>query len=284
MDRIVIPFENKSLVNITGIVELSFMFFIFVIMTAGAGTLVEDMTGSTLVRIVFSFIFCALVTFVSLKGISSAVKIFGLAVPTIVIVAIILSVAIIFKSGNIEISTTDTAENPLIKNPAISMLNFVSYNFFCAIGTFAAIGQYVTSKRKAIIGSLFGGILLTAIALLIILAIFAKPGAEHSELPLLNLAGGIHISVKYIVAITLLVAMFGASLSVFVPIPLYLQNRKNCSKHSTFYTSLLSLAAALLSLFGFSNLIAVIYPIYGYLAFAAIIGLIINYIKNIKKQ
>ena len=78
--------------------------------------------------------------------------------------------------------------------------------------------------------------------------------------------------------------MFGASLSVFVPIPLYLQNRKNCSKHSTFYTSLLSLAAALLSLFGFSNLIAVIYPIYGYLAFAAIIGLIINYIKNIKKQ
>ena len=50
------------------------------------------------------------------------------------------------------------------------------------------------------------------------------------------------------------------------------------------FTVLPVAAAMLLSLFGFSDLISIIYPIYGYLAFAAMIGLTVNYIKAIKSK
>lgn len=285
MDRLVIPFESKFLVNITGAIELSFMFFIYVIMTAGAGTLIEDMTGSTFLRVVFSIVFCAAVTVISLKGIGGAIKVFNLVVPIMVIVAIIVAIGITARNGLPQMyHQPHSVENPLVVNPVISMLTFVSYNFFCAIGTFAEVGKHATSKRRIAIGSLLGGVLLTAVAFLIVFAILAVPGSENAELPLLSLAGSLHVSVKIIVAITLLIAMFGASLSVFVPIPAYMDKWKFYRKHNPLYTVLLSVAAMLLSLFGFSDLISIIYPIYGYLAFAAIMGLMANYIKTVKTK
>lgn len=285
MDRIVIPFNSKLLVNIAGGIELSFMFCIYVIMTAGAGTLIENLSGSTGLRVLCSCVFCAAVTAVALKGIGRAVKIFGLVVPIMVTVAVIISVGITAKNGLPELHIEpQTTGNPLISNPIVSMLTFVSYNFFCAIGSLASVGKYAASAKRAAAGSLLGGLLLTAVAFFIVLAILAVPGSENAELPLLSLAGSIHISTKYIVAVTLLIAMFGASLSVFVPIPEYLNKFRFTFRHNKLCTALLSLAALLLSLFGFSDLIGVIYPIYGYIAFAAIAGLTVNYFKAVKHK
>ena len=284
MDRIVIPFDSKFFIRLTGAVELSFLFCIYVIMLAGAGTLIENITGSFIVRVVFSAVFCAGVVAVSLKGIGSAVKTFDLLVPVMVIVAIIIGVAVTAKNGFPSlIIPTPKAQNPLLSNPVLSMLTFVSYNFFCAVGTFAFLGKNGVSGKRTALGSILGGVVLTAVGLVIIVAILAVPGSENAELPLLYLAGSINTPLKYIVAITLLIAMFGASISVFVPIPNYLTNFKRIAKGSTLFSILISVAALALSFIGFSDLISVIYPIYGYISFAAMVGITANFIKTTEK-
>lgn len=285
MDRIVIPFDSKILIRLTGLVELSFMFCIYVIMLAGAGTLIENLSGSLIVRIVFSALFCFGVVTVSLKGIGSAVRIFDLLVPVMVAVTIIISIAVTAKNGfpSLDIPTPKPS-NPLISNPILSMLTFVSYNFFCAVGTFAFLGKNGISGKRTALGSLLGGIVLTAVGLMIIIAILAVPGTENAELPLLSLAGSINLIMKYIVAFTLLIAMFGASVSVYVPIPEYLGNLKPISSKSKLISVVISIAALFLSFIGFSDLIGVIYPIYGYISFVAMVGIAINFFKTIKTK
>ncbi len=280
MDKIAIPSNNPFLIRLTGAVELSFMFCIYVIMLAGAGTLIEDLSGSRMLRVILSSLFCLGVIVVSFKGIGGAVRVFDLLVPVMVFVAIVISIAITaangFPSLNIPLPK---ATNPLISNPILSMLTFVSYNFFCAIGTFAFLGKNGISGKRTILGSFLGAMLLTLVSLLIIVAILAVPGSENAELPLLYLAGSISTFLKYIVAITLLIAMFGASVSVFVPIPEYLANVRPLKKKAKLISAISSIAALLLSFLGFSDLISIVYPIYGYIAFVALIGIIINFIN-----
>ncbi|MBE6798359.1 MAG: hypothetical protein E7525_01055 [Ruminococcaceae bacterium] len=284
MDRIIIPFDSKFLIRLTGGIELSFMFCIYVIMLAGAGTLIENMTGSFILRVICSCAFCFGVVSVSLKGIGSAVKTFDLLVPIMVVVAIIIGIAVTVKNGFPSLNIpTPKAQNPLLSNPILSMLTFVSYNFFCTVGTFAFLGKNGISGKRTALGSILGGIVLTLVGLMIIVAILAVPGSENAELPLLYLAGSINTPLKYIVAITLLIAMFGASVSVYVPIPEYLANFKHIADKSTLISILISLAALGLSFIGFSDLISVIYPIYGYISFAAMIGITANFIKALKK-
>lgn len=284
MDRIVIPFDSPFLIRLTGFVELSFLFGTFVIMLSGAGTLIENMTGSFILRIICSVVFCVGVVAISLKGIGSAVKTFDLLVPVMVLVAIIIGVAVTSKNGFPDLSIpTPSAQNPLISNPIVSTLTFVSYNFFCAIGTFAFLGKNGISGKRSALGSILGGIVLTVVGFAILVAILAVPGSENAELPLLYLAGSINTPLKYIVAVTLLIAMFGASVSVYVPIPHYFESFKSIKTKSTIISILLSVAALGLSFIGFSDLISVIYPIYGYIAFVAMIGITANFIKAIKK-
>lgn len=284
MDEIVIPINSPLLIRLTGFVELSFLFCIYVIMLSGAGTLIENMTGNFLLRIIFSAAFCIGVVAISLKGIGSAVKTFDLLVPVMVLVAIIIGITVTVTNGfpNLSIPMPST-QNPLISNPIVSTLTFVSYNFFCAIGTFAFLGKNGISGKRSALGSILGGIVLTVVGFAILVAILAVPGSENAELPLLYLAGSINTPLKFIVAITLLIAMFGASISVYVPIPHYFQGFKAIGSKSTVVSTLLSVAALGLSFIGFSDLISVIYPIYGYIAFIAMIGITANFIKTIKK-
>ena len=282
MDRIVIPLNSPLLIRLTGIIQLSFMFCIYVIMLAGAGTLIYDLTGSLTVRIVFSALVCTGVMAVSLKGIGSAVRVFDLLVPIMVLTAIIIAIAVTAKNGfpslNIQ---APMPQNPLISNPILSMLTFISYNFFCAVGTFAFLGKNGVTGKHTALGAVLGSILLTVVALMILIAILAVNGSEHAELPLLYLAGSINTPLKYIVAFTLLVAMFGAAVSVYVPIPEYLANLKSLASKAKPVSVLISVAALLLSFLGFSDLISVIYPIYGYIAFVAMVGITINFVRSI---
>lgn len=282
MDRIVIPFKSKTVTMLTGIIELSLMFFIYVIMVAGVGTLSKNLSGSRTIGICSAFIFCSAVTAVSLKGIGEALKIFGIAVPITVTVALMTAVGATVQYGLPTLHfEAEALGNPLISNPIASMLSFVSYNFFCAVGTVASVGKSIDSKKQTALGAFAGGILLTTVALLIILATRTVDGAHYNELPLLSIAGSMAVSVKYTVAIALIIAMFGASLSVFVPIPDYIGKFRFCRRYTALCSALLSLLAAVLSIFGFSNLIGVIYPIYGYIAILAMAGIIVNYLKAI---
>ena len=128
---------------------------------------------------------------------------------------------------------------------------------------------------------------MLVIAFGILAAIFASPYVADAELPMLELAYGVSLSVGIVYALLMLFAMFGTSLSSFVAVLEY-----GCGKSKFFLNKKLAVVAVLgvfawlLSLFGFGELIGVIYPVCGYLGFLAIFGLLVHIIahfRSIKK-
>lgn len=281
MDRVVMPVELPWLRTAIGAVQITFMFGIYTVMASGAGTLIENMTGSHTARIVGSAVFCALVTTVSFGGVEAVVKTFGRVVPVLVTLTIVTALIVILKNGigRIEVSPK-AASNPLLGSWGIAAANFTSYNFFCAIGALAPLGLANESKKPAIRGVIAGGAILFIIGLCLVFAMHSGSAATETELPILTLAEMVHPVFSWICAIFLLGAMFGAAMSVFTPVPRYFCRFACIEKHKMAFSSLLGVAAWAASQLGFGSLIGVLYPIYGYIAFAVIALLIINFIRR----
>ncbi len=277
MEKVIVPCNIKWLEKVASFLELSFLFCIYIIMIAGAGSLIFQITGNLTLKIVTCFLFGALITFISLKGLGSAVRFFDIVVPILIFITVTVVIIVLSKNdfSNIEF-TSHRAKNVLIDNWLVSSLNFVSYNYFCIIAITASLGKHAKSTTSSLLGSLVACVLITTVAILILLALFAVPTATKTELPLLSLADNIGTLSEIAVTVALLFAMFGAAISVYVPVPEHFEKYGWFAKHKVLYTCLISIVAILLSLFEFSQLISIIYPVFGYISIFAIIGLFIN--------
>ena len=81
-------------------------------------------------------------------------------------------------------------------------------------------------------------------------------------------------------AVVLLAAMFGAALGCQVALMTFLEEKFAAVRaHRVLWTAGLMAAALLGSLVGFSDLIGVIYPIFGYLSIPLLILLVRNWLK-----
>ena len=247
--------------------------------------MIESQTGSHLARILGSAVFCAIVTVISLGGVEAVVKTFGRVVPVLVTLTIVTALIVIGKNGIARIEVTaDAASNPLLGNWGIAAANFTSYNFFCAIGALAPLGLANSSRKPAVKGVLSGGLFLFIIGLCLVLAMHSGKAAADTQLPILTLAGMVHPLLAWICALFLLCAMLGAAMSVFTPVPRYFSRFECIRKHKTLFSAVLGLAAWAGSQLGFGSLISVLYPVYGYIAFAVIAMLLIHFVKNISRR
>lgn len=284
-EKIIVPFNIKWLEKAAYFFEISFLFFIYVIMISGAGSLIHQVTNNYFLRLVTTIFFSLFVTLFTLKGLGSAVKLFDIIAPLLIVVTIVVVTVVLVKNKSFGFYfPTVENENPLLNNWIFSCLTFVAYNVFCIIPILASLGGYVKSSKSALLGSAISSICILIVALFILMAICAVPNTATAELPLLALADELGIIGKMVVTVILLFSMFGAAISVYVPVPEFLKNFKIFNKHKILFTSLISVVAVILSSVNFSKLISVIYPIYGYISLLAIIGLIINTVLLHKKK
>ena len=80
-------------------------------------------------------------------------------------------------------------------------------------------------------------------------------------------------------------AILGSSLSCTVSMGIYLEQKNEFFKKHRVAVILIILALAFGgSLFGFSNLIATVFPIFGYIGFAAIILLAVHFFRAYRKK
>lgn len=283
MAEVVFWKDVPALRRVLGVIEVSFLFGIYIVMVAGAGSLAEQLSGAAWAKPVFSAIFCAALTAVSLKGVGGLVGIFSKVMPVLTFLAIAISLAAVFRSG--ELSFTESVnENPLLINWPVAAAVYLSYNFLCAIGVIAPMGRMMKNTRGIVVGSAMGCAVLCAISAAIILAVATMPEAASAELPMIAISAAVHPALEYVYAILLFCAMFGASMSVFVPIPDFFARFKPVEKHKLLFACGVSLAAWLGSNLGFSTLIGTVYPIYGYIGAAVLLLLVIHFFKIIKKK
>ena len=267
LDKLIIRWDNKAVRAIVGGVSLVFMFGVFVIMAAGAGSLINRVTG--LDYTISCLIFCVLVTVIAGFGVNGMVKAFSAIVPVLTVFTVIISVLCI-SQGSLQGGAVEVKTNPLLGGWLLSAVNYTSYNMFGTIGIIAPVALMIKQKKTAITGVAMGSGVLMLIALSIIACLAVFPSFASAELPMLEAAYSLNAVVGIIYALLLLLAMTGTSMSSLIAVNEYLAKKSALlSRNKLLFSVILGAGAFALSLVGFGELISLIYPICGYLGIAA---------------
>jgi len=278
MDKIIIPWEKPWLRTIFAVLQEILLFGIFVIMAAGTGALFANVFNFPVW--VGSLVLSVCAAFSAIKGIKAMVNVFSAFVPVLVAVTLGISIFSLMQNGFPEINSSHSVENPLLSGWLISAFTFVSYNIFGSIGILTPLGKEVKKKSTIFVGVALGGIMLTVIALGILLSMANVQGSEQSELPMLFVAEKISPVLGYVYAFLLFGGMLGTSVSSVVALDTFVEMKHEKLRQKRVSVVVIMCASGfLLSLAGFSDLIGFIYPVFGYLGFAALLLILINYLK-----
>ena len=277
IDKLVVYRELPVVRGAVTVLELLFLFGVGTIMSAGIGALLNQLFG--LAPFIGSAVFITLVAVVSLAGFSGMVSAFSATVP--VLSAVTLAFGIMSVSANgIVLPESGGGSNPLMSSWLVAAVSFACYNVFGSIAMIAPLGPYVKSRKAAVGGITIGACVLLLIAGSVLVSVSAAPETASAELPMLALAQSRGAVWGYVYGVLLLLAMFGTALSSLVAFVTMLAAKSGrISKRKKSFTALCALCMFLGSLFGFGDLIGVVYPIFGYCSSVFIVLMTVHYFK-----
>lgn len=277
IDRAVVGAPNVFLLALTGALETVIFFGTYVVTAAGAGALLEMLTGLPGAQIWGAFLFCTVISLIAIRGIKGLVRLFSAVVPVLVLVAFAVSVITVIKNPVGFDFTPSERIHPFIPNVACGALTFTSYNIFCSIGVLCPVGLQAKSRKSVVFGTVFGVVLIAVQMTCVLLALASVPGASAESLPMLAVARQLSPVVFCFYAMLLFFSMTGASLACLIPTITYFADRSRfLCRHSVLLTFALSFAAFLLSCFGFADLVGTVFSSFGYVALAAVFGIVFH--------
>ena len=282
VDRLLIRFDVPWLRVFVGILFSLLYFVIAIIMIAGISSLCVQMFGMN--RTAGSALATILVMVTVYFGFGGMVRVFDLVIPVLVVAAVALSVICIVKSGAESIDLTIADNNPLLGTWYMSAFNYATLNMFGSIGIIAPLASHFKSKSTGPVGILIGTAALTVIAVLLILAMSTSRESTGTDLPMLYIAqkmGGVY---AVIYAVLLFIAMYGNANATMVAALNYAEKRLPNGKEKKgriIRITAAGAAAFICSLTGFTNLVATVYPVIGYIGIVSLI-LIIEHAIHIK--
>lgn len=283
-DNLISPNDNKIIANIYSIFLTVFVFLIVTVMFAGAASLFENAFGIN--KAIGGAIFATIVAAFSVLGIKGVVKFFSVSVPLLVLTAIVILALALKNYGYPEISgAEEIGKTSVLPNFFISALLFSSYNIFCALPIITPIGAEIKNKNTSLCGVVFGSIVLLAIALAVLMPLYAARQFAHCDLPLLDLSKTIGLPLYYVYALLLGVGIFGTSVSSLASLIDFGGKKIKFvdNKKKLFYIPVAAFAY-LLSLVGISDLIAIGYPVCGYVGLSAQILIVVNLIIERRRR
>ena len=282
MDKVIISDGPKFLGFLAGALQWVFMIGVVVIMIAGAGELIEMMTGidHRVGGAVFTF-FLALLALLGTSGVSS---VFSVCVPVITVMSVIFSVVSLIKFEPEPVGSV-SGTNDLLPGWGIAAVTYAAYNIFSSIGILSPFGKSVKERKTAVKGIVLGGLVLLVISLSILSALRNRPSSLEASLPMLKIATDISFAAGCVYAVLLMGGLLGTSLSCLVAVKTFAEAKsEKIRKFRVIFTVLLGAVCYLLSLVGFADLIGTVYPIFGYISAVFMLLMTFNYIKIVHEN
>lgn len=284
MDRLLVPWNVKWLRAASGAVGAVFLFFVVVSMSAGVGAMLAQLFDVS--AWLGSAVFMALVFAVALLGVTGMVNAFSALIPVLITATVAFAVGAYATFGTEGVfQLRNVNNNPLMPNWFIAALTFVSYNILGGIGIMSPVGQYVRRKRHIYGGIILAGVMLLAVAGSILTSLASYPEAVAAELPMVALASRLNGTLGTVYGLMLLLAMFCNALASLVGLIAYLEQKARFvrEKKKPVLAGLCVLAWCA-SLLGFGEIIAVVYPIFGYLSIVFIVCMVVHFVQCRKKE
>lgn len=238
------------------------------VMLAGAGSVFSEhlnlhyQTG-LLITIIGSYLVLS-------RGMNAIMKMNSVVVPFM----ILLSVLIVFKTSHLPTAfrfITLTTDHPPIL-AWLSPLLYTSFNLLMAQAILVPLGSRIENRKTLRMGGILGGI---GVGFMLLSAHFAMsaqmPNIMQYEIPMGNIAVQLGTAIHLIYIILIFMEIFSTFVADMYGVTLQLQQRLSVSPKLISLTVMLM--CYLLSQFGFSNLLSILYPIFGLLGLFWVIRL-----------
>lgn len=265
---------GKSIGKIIDFLIILFLIAGYCIMLAGSGAIFHQQYN---IDPNVGILFMAVATFItfifSIKGLSTVNTII---VPFLLIAIVYIGLNVILHEG---VNTNSLSHINIDHNYKfiISSVTYVGYNMIPALVILTSVGSLVDSKKTAIKGGLLGGLFLGILALFILMpSLILYNDISTLELPMLNISSYSDYRGKYLYSIILWFAMFTTAIGNGFGIITRLQPIFNIGQKKLCF--LFCLISIFLAKFGFSNLIIVLYPVFGYISFLIIICAFLKFV------
>ena len=242
-----------------------FILITFYIMIAGFGAYFEQQwgmhswIGSSLLALICYFVF--------LKDVSGLIKVSQYIVPLLIGCLLVIGINVIDFENIFEI-VHYVPENTTWKWISDSVL-YGSYNTILLIPVLIALRNLVRNKKEQGMISVLTAILIIVLSL-IVFFILTKidVNIQNLEMPAVYVASKISPIFEYIYGFIILSSILTTSISLGTSL---LENIAHSKKTYKQYAIFICISAVFVSNIGFSNLVNLLYPIFGYIGLIQII-------------
>lgn len=280
LDRILVPWDNLLwLRKLSGLIASTFLFGVVVVMSAGVGALGNQLFGipAWLGSAVFSTIVCLIAIF----GVTGMVNAFSALIPILVIATLLFAVGAWrnFDIGNI-LQIQRSNSNPLMPNWFIAALTFVAYNLMGSIGIMMPVGKLFTKKKTVLLGIILSGVELLIVAASVLTSVATLPEAAAAQLPMVAVGSKLAPILGSCYGVLLFLGMFCNALASLVGLMTHMSQRIAVVKNH--YKGVLLVMIAVIwscSLFGFADIIGILFPVFGYLSTIFLATMVIHFIQ-----
>ena len=247
-----------------------FILITFYIMIAGFGAYFEQQFG--IHALIGSMILSVICYVVFLKDVSGLIKVSQYMVPLLIGSLFIMGISVIDSQNIMEISHY-VSENTNWKWILDSVL-YGSYNTILLIPVLIAMRNLVNNPKSQKMISLLTVILIILLSLIVFLILTkVDVDIQNLEMPAVYVASKISPILKYIYGFIILSSIFTTSISLGTSL---LENIAQDKKKYKQYAVFICVTAVFVSNIGFSNLVNLLYPIFGYIGLIQIIKISIQ--------
>lgn len=271
LDTIVNKSFKRKYFNIKNIFEIIINIFIlitFFIMIAGFGAYFEQSFGIN--HFLGSMILAVLSFIVFLSSVKGLVKVNEILIP--ILIGLICIVGILnFSNLNFKDFSNNLIQNNS-SNWFINAILYCSYNSILLIPSIIALNEYIKNKKENILITILT-FLITLVLSITLFSILGNVDTDISkvEMPVVYVVENIFKSLKIVYGFVIVSSIFTTSISLGTS---FLNNVCKNKKNFPHVAAVMCITAVGISNFGFSNLVNLLYPIFGYLGLVQIFYII----------
>ena len=263
----------KTVIN--GIINI-FILITFFIMIAGFGAYFEQQLGINC--LVGSSMLALIVLIVFMTSIKGVVKVNEILVPILIGILTIIGSINLKNINFLELNKYIIKTNS--SNFILSAVLYSSYNSILLIPVLLTLKNYIKSKKQIISIASISTVIIMILSIMVFF-ILAKVDVDITklEMPAVYVVTNMFHVLSYLYGFTILGSIFTTAISLGTS---FLQNVSKNKKSYTQIAIIMCITSVLISRIGFSKLVELLYPIFGYLGLIQIFRLIFYkmYLKN----
>ena len=267
----------KPVAKFTNLVLTLFLFSSTSIILAGSGSIISQYF--CLPRWIGSLIMLILSSIFLLRKTEGLFEVNSIVVPLLIIVMSSIFIKYIGERpdsvvwGNLRLLPTQKTN--LLSSTCI----YVSFNILTIIGVIVPLTNELKKKKEIVWGIVVGSILLTIIGIMIAFLMLVNPiHPQLYEVPMLGVAMEMNKLLQIGMLGIMWLEMFSSQVSNVYSLSYFLSNKYKVPYNRGIFLTIL--IASPFSLIGFSNLIEILYPMYGVLSLVFLFYGASFFIKN----